>query len=123
MYHDESAIRPGPRHEPKAQRLHLSAVGHIGRSALSQLDDLLVPSSGPNWRSMRLALDLSDATFLDSAGISALLTLREQMRQVGGNVVLCGVPARLHRMFEIIGMSGFIPITHTVQEAQESVLT
>lgn len=58
----------------------------------------------------RLVLDLSGVTFMDSSGLSVLVTTLKTARAAGGDVVLLGLPptvrsliqlTRLHRVFLI----------------------
>ncbi len=49
-----------------------------------------------------LVLDMSDVTFLDSAGISALITLREQ--SPNGSVTIARPSAPVERVLGIVGL-------------------
>jgi len=114
-------IELGQENAPDSRQLHVSACGRISRDALARINDVVTPVAGPDWRSMQLMLDLTDATFLDSAGISSLLSLRDEMDRQSGGMVLCSVPQQLNQMFEIIGMSSLIPVADSVRRAKEMI--
>jgi len=103
-------IEIGEANAPAAGLLHVKAAGSIGRDAHLRVRDAVMPMAGPNWRSMRLVLDLGDATFMDSSGISSLLCLRDEMNRESGSLSMCSVPAQLDRMFEVVGMLNLIPV-------------
>lgn len=52
----------------------------------------------------RLIVELSQATYINSGGLRALVAAWRKARQQGGDLVLCGLTPRLA---EIIGMVGF----------------
>jgi anti-sigma B factor antagonist len=64
-------------------------------------------------------LNLSDVGFMDSAGISSLLSLHHHLMEIGDKLVLCNVPPRINQMFEVVGMSRLIPVADTPQQARE----
>jgi len=118
---EKMQIELGQENAPDSRQLHVSACGRISRDALARINDVVTPVAGPDWRSMQLMLDLTDATFLDSAGISSLLSLRDEMDRQSGGMVLCSVPQQLNQMFEIIGMSSLIPVADSVRRAKEMI--
>jgi anti-sigma B factor antagonist len=74
-------------------------------------------------RPERLVFDLSEATFLDSTGISILVGANRRLRETGGRVeIVCSSPNVL-RVFEIAGLERVFPIHETLEglEALERV--
>jgi anti-sigma B factor antagonist len=65
----------------------------------------------------RVVLDLSDTSFIDSAGISALLNgLRRLTRQRRKMVVVCP-PGPARRVFEVLGLVGTFELVDHRREA------
>ncbi len=110
MFATKTKIEIGEANAPSQGMLHVKATGSIGRDTHSRIKDVVMPIAGPNWRSMKLVLDLGDATFMDSSGISSLLCLRDEMDRESGSLSMCGVPAQLDRVFDVVGMLNLIPV-------------
>jgi anti-sigma B factor antagonist len=51
----------------------------------------------------RLILDLADVGLIDSAGVGALVSIRERTEQLGIELILANVPRPVHRILEITG--------------------
>ena len=51
----------------------------------------------------RLTLNLADVGFIDSAGVGALVSIRERTEQLGVELILANVPGPVHRVLEIAG--------------------
>jgi anti-anti-sigma factor len=51
----------------------------------------------------RLVLDLADVRFIDSAGIGALLSIRERADRLHVELALTNVPAHVERVLELTG--------------------
>ncbi len=84
--------------------LEWATVGSL-RAALSLLDS--VP---------RLVIDLSEVTFIDSAGVTALVAGVRRVRDNGGEAVVCS-GRRVNRLLETIGFDRVVPVVGTVDEA------
>ena len=52
----------------------------------------------------RLVIDLTDCTFIDSAGLSLLLTTRARCQASGGSVTLVGVTGSVRRALDVAGV-------------------
>lgn len=65
----------------------------------------------------RLALDLAQVGFCDSAGLSALIRLWHAARAAGGSLSLAAVPDRLMRMLTLTGVDSLVPIHATAADA------
>ena len=97
----------------------IHVTGKLSRGTDSLIKATLAESSGDHWQSEGVVLNLSDVGFLDSAGISALLTLQHELNATGGKLVLCHVPPRINQMFDVVGMARVIPVVDTLDQAQE----
>lgn len=94
-------------------------AGKLSRGTDSLIKSTLAESSGESWQSRGVVLNLSDVGFLDSAGISSLLTLQHELDATGGKLVLCHVPPRINQMFDVVGMARVIPVVDNLDQAQE----
>lgn len=56
-------------------------------------------------------IDLTDVTFLDSSGIAALVTTRQQVLGYGGQFELRGVSSRARRVLEVSGLAPLFDLT------------
>ncbi|NJN18384.1 MAG: WecB/TagA/CpsF family glycosyltransferase [Oscillochloris sp.] len=71
-----------------------------------------------------LMIDLSAATFLDSAALGALVDLTRRAREAGGDLWLCGVPTRIAQVIELLQLHTFfssypdLPTALAAAEAQ-----
>ena len=53
---------------------------------------------------LRVTVDLSGVTFLDSAGLNTLVQAREQIRKRGGTLTVQGASPMVRKTFEITGL-------------------
>jgi anti-sigma B factor antagonist len=90
------------------QTLKVTGVAELAAPDASQARDAIVSALQPDHTT--LLLDLSSATFLDSSGLGALISLHKRMRARNGVLRLLNpAPAvmqileltRLHRVFDI----------------------
>ncbi len=65
----------------------------------------------------RLVIDLSDVTFVDSAGVSALVASIRRVRDKGGTVVVRSTRQRANRLLATIGFDRVVPLATTVEQA------
>ncbi len=59
---------------------------------------------------LHLVLDFSNVSFMDSSGIAVVIRCRQRMRELGGNVVLQGVPRQPMKVFEASGITRLVSI-------------
>jgi len=64
-----------------------------------------------------LVLDFSDVTYLKSANLSALLTLRSRLKTRDKEVRLCGVADRVWGLFLATGLNQLFDFNKTAEEA------
>lgn len=57
---------------------------------------------------LKLVLDFSGVTFMDSSGIAVLLRSQRRMQCYGGSLLVCHVPAQARRIMNIAGLERFI---------------
>jgi anti-sigma B factor antagonist len=57
----------------------------------------------------RLVLNLAEVRFIDSAGVGALLSIREQAEHRGLEMTLANVPGPVQRVLELSGTAAVLP--------------
>jgi anti-sigma B factor antagonist len=60
-----------------------------------------------------LVLDLSQATYIDSTGLGALLSAAKRAELLGGRMVIVNVDEHIARIFEITGLDTILAIVPT----------
>ncbi len=65
----------------------------------------------------QVILDLSSVTFVDSAGLSGLLSCLQHVAQAGGDLKLCGITEEVRVLFDLIKMQRLIEIFNSKDEA------
>ena len=98
---------------------HVLASGHLGWGADEMIKSRIVRHDGVAGTSESIVIDMSDVTFIDSAGISSLLTLRRELIERGGKLVLCQVPPRIQQVFDVVAINRVIPVVDNIQRARE----
>jgi len=78
---------------------------HGAREMMSQLDDAIAARLP-----VRLVLDMSGVTFMDSSGIAVLLRARQQMKQIGGTLRVTAIPAQARRVLDAAGVGRLITL-------------
>ena len=87
-------------------------LDHDGaKDAMRQLD-LALDRAMP----LRLVMDFSGITFMDSSGIALILRAHRKMQLFGGSMMLCSVPPQAMRVLDAAGISRIVTIR---QEAKE----
>ena len=56
-----------------------------------------------------MALDFGDVTFMDSSGLHVLLATTRRAAEVGADLRLVSVSARVQRLLELTGTDGVLP--------------
>ena len=107
-----SVVRPDANHVLALVRGPLSWDSH------SKLGEQLDMASGFGWRRKPLVLDLSGVSFIDSSGISSMLTFHREMTGTGGQLILCQVPVRVDQTFRLVGLARIIPVVGTSEDAR-----
>lgn len=85
----------------QSDRWELAVIGEVDADNCEELLDAVLnsePRSGP------LHLDLSDLTFIDSSGISALLKIKAELATRGHSLQLQSPTESVHRVLEITGL-------------------
>ena len=84
--------------------LRLRAKGCVKQSAaMAELEPLGV-LLGEGGYGRNVLLDLSEADFVDSSGLSWLLVCHKRFRQAGGKVVLHSVPVVVMQVLDVLSL-------------------
>lgn len=103
--------------ESGAVWLHVRVVGSLSWDSHAKLAEALDMELGFEWRDRALILDLAGVTFIDSSGISSLLTLSRELAGHGSKLILCHVPPLIDKTFRLVRLAKMIPITTVAGDA------
>jgi anti-sigma B factor antagonist len=84
--------------------VHIVALtGELDMDTAQGLSEELTAIAGST-----VVVDLADLTFMDSSGISAVVTARNRIGQAGDELVVSRPQRTVRRVLEITGLSGLI---------------
>jgi len=69
-----------------------------------------------------LILDLSEVTFCDSSGLSAILLAERALREREGGLIVVDVNGKIRSLFEIAKLMDIIPLVGTLEEARSLIV-
>ena len=78
---------------------------HGARAMMAQLEDAIATTLP-----LRLTLDLSGVTFMDSSGIAVLMRALRQMQQLGGSLRVTAIPLQARRVLDAAGVGRLITL-------------
>jgi len=70
---------------------------------------------------IRIVVDLTEATYLDSAALGVLIDAVRRLRSRDGVLAIVNVDESVDTIFEIVGLHQIFTILHTRDEALEAV--
>ena len=76
---------------------------------------------GDKWKSKRVALDMSEATYIDSAAIGWLLLMNKSFTEAGGKFVIFGITPSVMRVITLLRIGDVLNITDDREQALELV--
>jgi len=91
------------------QPIRLRVRGEIDMAVAPQLLDSAL-CAGLTGDRTTVVVDLSEVTFMDSSGLSALLEAHERLQADDGRLVVANVPPRVRRVMDIAGFVGHLNI-------------
>jgi len=96
----------------------LAVVGDLEAATVSAYRRAMADLAGTAGRRDRgVVLDLSAVTFIDSAGLGALVGTIRRQRERGVAVAVCSSRPRLNRLLATIGFDRIVPIADSRAEA------
>lgn len=107
---DRPTLVVNVRHRAEAATVRTSISGDVDSLTADQLPEAVI-GAVERYRPARLELDLGDVTFLDSAGIRALLQCHTAAQATGCRVVVLETPPIVYRVLEITGLVDHLGIS------------
>jgi len=98
--------------ESDAAHLVLKLNGKLSLETVHNFIQILRPEAAA-----QLILDLSGVSFLDSAGVGALVQLFVHRRNLGKTFALTGLSKHSSAVIQVAGLNKLLPIHATVEEA------
>jgi len=86
----------------------------------TDLKDDIVRLTGED--NVNIILDLGEATYCDSSGLSALIFTNRFCRDSGGRLVICQLQDMVAKLVEISHLNDLLKITPTLAEAQDYIM-
>jgi anti-anti-sigma factor len=90
-------------------------AGQIDGPASSELDQTLAAAT--RGESGRLLLDLTQVSFVTSAGLRVFLSFAKKMKKAERKMVLYGAPAGVLSSFEMAGFTRIMTFRNSLEEA------
>jgi len=105
---------------PESQGRYRVACGSaMDWDARLNLVEAVTAQAGDDLRDV--ILDLDNVTHLSSAGIGAILLLRQKVQDRGGRLVLARPSPRLSRLLETVNLPKLMPVVGTLDEARDAL--
>ncbi|MFN2116407.1 MAG: STAS domain-containing protein [Candidatus Promineifilaceae bacterium] len=93
----------------------IEVEGRLDQSQTPELEKILKQLQ--NDPQCSIIVDFSQATYINSGGLRCLLTSSRLAKSQGGDVVLCGLKARITEIFDMVGLNHVFTIYSTRGEA------
>ena len=98
--------------ESNGKQVVIRLKGKLGLETVHNFIQTLRPEPAP-----QLVLDLSEVSFLDSAGVGALVQIFVHRRNVGKGFALAGLTKQGAAVIQVAGLNKLLPIHASVGEA------
>ena len=95
----------------------LACAGEINALAMRKEAGGLTGVLGDNWPTRRVALDLSEASYMDSAAIGWLLSIHKKFGDAGGRLVVYGLHPNVQRVVEIMRINQVLELADNRDDA------
>jgi len=69
----------------------------------------------------RIIVDLTETSYMDSSGLTALVVAHKRVRELGGQLVVVNVDPSIGRTFEITGLNLLFPLVRERSEALDKL--
>jgi anti-anti-sigma factor len=69
-----------------------------------------------------LILDLTEVTFCDSSGLSAILLAERQLRERDAGLIVVDINGKIRSLFEIAKLMDVIPLVGSIDEARDLIV-
>ncbi|MGQ7864652.1 anti-sigma F factor antagonist [Bacillus sp. WC2502] len=68
-----------------------------------------------------IVLNLADLTFMDSSGLGVILGRYKEIKQLGGEMVVCAISPAVNRLFDMSGLFKIIRMESSEQTALQTL--
>ena len=93
------------QHRAMTARLSGEIDHHGARTMMEELDRAI-----GEHLPLRLTLDLSGVTFMDSSGLAVLLRCKRRMDALGGTMKAAAIPTQPRKVLDAAGLGRIIPL-------------
>lgn len=97
-----------------------SAVDKLNLSNASELKSLILTINKASISN--IIIDLTETSYCDSSGLSALLSANRLCKNSNGKFVLTGLQPNVKKMIEIAQLHRVLSITEKLEEAEKEIL-
>lgn len=94
-----------------------SNVDKVNSSNSQELKDIITDLNKNSLNNV--IIDLSNTTYCDSSGLSAILYANRMCKNTNGNIVLTGLKPMVKKLIEIAQLHRILNITETLEEAEK----
>lgn len=84
--------------------------GKVTQDKVSSFTEPLSQKLGASCYSQKVLLDLAQAEYIDSSGVSWLLVCHKRFRENGGKLILFGIPPMVANVFKVLRMDAVFEI-------------
>ena len=98
----------------------ISAAGDVDLTNAGPLRDALL--SAFNAGATAVVVDLTAATFLDSAGVAALVRASRRARTDGADLRVAAAESAVLRVLDLVGLDQLVPVYPSVEAALASLV-
>ena len=99
--------------EPERDAVRVCPQGEVDLATTDAIREKFEEMSGLGFR--RVALDLREATFMDSTGVRLALELAESSRSAAWEFAIIDGPPAVQRVFELTGVRSRLPFIAAAQ--------
>ena len=72
---------------------------------------------------VRIVVDCSQLTYISSAGLGVFMSFVEEVRELDGDIKICGLLPKVRQTFEILGFPDLFEMTDDLDSALSSYTT
>lgn len=90
------------------ERAVAKLVGELDLATAPQLRELLATLTQSDV--LHITLDLEELTFVDSVGLSVVISAHKRLASAGGQLLIEYPPARIRRLFTVSGVASFLNV-------------
>ncbi|MDO8683573.1 MAG: STAS domain-containing protein [Armatimonadota bacterium] len=90
------------------KHLAVNVTGELDYATASELDEKLEEELED--ADVRLVLDFSQVSFLDSEGLKVIVRAYRRISEAGGSIAIVGCSQTIGRLFDILGLRGALGV-------------